>query len=114
MNESHQAAMAGSHVAVPVNEVPRVEVGPGCTRRDLPSNVGVRVWIVDMAPDSIWPHVDHHDTGEEFYVLSGEVIEDEARYPTGTYVTFAPGSAHRPRTEIGVRLLGLNLVAVPA
>jgi hypothetical protein len=27
-----------------------------------------------------------------------------------TYHYFAPGSSHRPRTESGVRLFGINLV----
>lgn len=108
------AAAPGSHRALRVDDVPAIEVGPGCLRRDLPSNAGVRVWIVDMAPGSRWPHVDHHDTGEEFYVLDGEVIEGDARYGAGTYVTFAPGSEHRPHTESGVRLYGFNLVAPSA
>lgn len=98
-----------------VDDVAVVEVGPGCARRDLPGNAGARVWIVDMTPGSVWPYVDHHEqTGEEYYVVSGEVIEGDARYPAGTYVSFAPNSQHRPRTESGVRLFGINLVAIPA
>ncbi|RPE77209.1 dimethylsulfonioproprionate lyase family protein [Vulcaniibacterium tengchongense] len=84
-------------------------IGPGCVRRDLPSNPGVRVWVVEMAPGAQWPDHDHHDTGESYYVIEGEVIEGEARYGAGTYVNFAPDSRHRPRTETGVRLLGLNV-----
>jgi len=37
------------------------------------------------------------------------VIEDGSRHRAGTWVHFAPGSSHRPRTETGVRLLGYNL-----
>lgn len=92
-------------------DAPTVHVGPGCLRRDLPSVAGVRTWIVEMAPGSRWPHVDHHDTGEAYYVLEGEVIEGEARIGAGHYVRFAPGSSHRPHTETGVRLLGVNPVA---
>jgi hypothetical protein len=95
--------------AMSVDEVPAIEIGEGCSRRDLPSNPGVRVWVVDMAPGAQWPYYDHHDTGESFYVISGEVIEGEARYGAGTYVAFAPDSRHRPRTESGVRLIGLNV-----
>lgn len=111
MDESDHAAALRSHAAMAIDDAPVIEIGLGCTRRDLPSNAGIRMWVVDMAPGSTWPHVDHHDAGEEFYVISGEVIEGEARYPAGTYVSFAPGTSHRPRTETGVRLFGLNLIA---
>jgi hypothetical protein len=45
-------------------------------------------------------------------VLSGEVIEGDVRHPAGSYVVFAPGSRHRPRTETGARILGLTLASV--
>ncbi len=109
MLEAHEPLLASSHLAMRIDDLPAVVVGPGCSRRDLPSSVGVRVWVVDMAAGSQWPHVDHHDGGEEFYVVSGEVIEGDLRYRAGTYVTFARDSSHRPRTEIGVRLFGFNL-----
>jgi len=104
------ALAPGPHHALRIEDAPVVRVGPGCVRRDLPSNPGVRVWVVEMEPGSLWPAVDQHDArGEEFYVIAGEVIEGDRKYPAGTYVTFAANSAHRPRTEIGVRLLGINL-----
>lgn len=88
-----------------------VIIGPGCIRRDLPSRAGVRTWIVEMAPGSEWPHVDHHkEGGEDVFVLDGEVIEGDERYGIGTYLHFAPDSAHQPRTETGVRLIGFNLL----
>ena len=95
--------------AMRIDDIAAIRIGEGCSRRDLPSNPGVRVWVVDMAPGAQWPYYDHHDTGESFYVISGEVIEGEARYGAGTYVAFAPDSRHRPRTESGVRLIGLNV-----
>lgn len=96
--------------AVRIDDVPVVKVGPGCTRRDLPSTDHVRVWVVDMAPGSEWPRVDEHgDTGEEIYIVSGEVIEGDQRYPAGTYMYFSPGTHHRPRTETGVRMFGFNV-----
>jgi hypothetical protein len=87
-----------------------VDVGPGCTRRDLPANDRVRVWVVDMAAGAQWPHVDHHDVhGEVVYVVSGELIEGDRRFGAGHCLTFGPHSRHRPRTDIGVRLFGFNL-----
>lgn len=62
-----------------------------------------------MAPGSEWPRMDRHDTGEACFVLDGEVINDGVRHPAGTQIVFAPGSRHRPRTDIGARLLGFNL-----
>ena len=96
--------------ALLLDDAQPIEVGPGCIRRDLPSTSDVRVWVVDMEPNSEWPYVDDHPTGEEFYVVSGEIIEGDQRFGAGTYVHFAPGSSHRPRTESGVRLFGINLV----
>jgi mannose-6-phosphate isomerase-like protein (cupin superfamily) len=93
-----------------IAEVPAVEVGHGCARRDLPSLDSFRAWVVEMSPGAEWPRVDVHDTGEAFLVLEGEVIEGDRRFGPGTYVLFDRGTAHRPRTEGGVRLFGFNVV----
>lgn len=94
---------------VRVDDVEPAIVGPGCFRRDLPSTNALRVWVVDMSPGSIWPVVDEHDTGEEVYVASSEIIEGEDRFGAGTYLFFKPGSRHRPRMETGARLFGINV-----
>jgi mannose-6-phosphate isomerase-like protein (cupin superfamily) len=114
MDRAPQQRSVDAHEAVAVEAVPITPVGTGSTRRDLPAPPGVRVWVVDISPGTQWPHVDHHDTGEGYYVVSGEVIEGEHRYPAGTCVSFAPGSHHRPRTERGARLFGFNPVAASA
>jgi len=95
-----------------VNIMPQVQVSPGCVRIDLPSRDGVRIWIVDMAPESEWPYVDDHDgNGEDIFVVHGELIEGDRTIPAGSFVQFAPNSRHRPRTITGVRLFGFNLLS---
>jgi anti-sigma factor ChrR (cupin superfamily) len=97
-------------IATLVDAAPVVDIGPGCTRRDLPANAGVRTWIVDIAPGAQWPYVDHHDEyGEEVFVVSGELIEGDRRYGPGQHLCYAPGSSHQPRSDTGVRLFGINL-----
>jgi uncharacterized cupin superfamily protein len=86
-----------------------VIVGPGCLRRDLPNAGGLRVWIVEMEPGAEWPHVDVHDAyGEQVLVIDGEIIEGDRRIGPGKFVNFGAHSFHRPRTETGVRLFGVN------
>ena len=93
------------------DSVEPVLVGPGCYRRDLPTIGLVRAWVVDMDPGAEWPHVDRHGaTGEEVFVVSGELIEGKSRHPAGSYVLYHADSSHRPRTETGVRLFGFNLL----
>jgi len=97
--------------ALRIDEIEPIPVGPGCYRRDLPGIEGLRglrAWVVDMDPGSVWPHLDHHPDGEAYVVLQGEVFEGERRCSPGTYVVFRSGTSHRPRTEQGVRLFGFN------
>ncbi|MFE6050502.1 cupin domain-containing protein [Kitasatospora sp. NPDC056446] len=96
--------------SVLVEEVEAVEVGPGVVRRRLVRTGHARGWVVDFAPGSQWPVVDLHATEERYFVLSGEVIEGEERHPAGSYVVFAPGSSHRPRSESGARILGITVL----
>lgn len=94
---------------VQVDEVTPIEVVPGITRRRLPGTGYARGWLIDFAPGTAWPEVDVHATEERYYVLSGEVIEGDERHGPGTYVVYAPGSRHRPRTETGARMLGITV-----
>ncbi|HEX5354409.1 MAG TPA: hypothetical protein VFW60_10035 [Rhodanobacteraceae bacterium] len=93
MNETLSPSIPDMLDAMRVDEVDPIVVGPGCLRRDLPGPDGLRVWMVDMAPGSVWPVVDEHDTGETVYVVAGEVIEDGQRFGMGTYLYFKPEAA---------------------
>jgi ChrR Cupin-like domain len=94
---------------VDVDSVAPVEVGPRITRRTLPTTDRAREWVIGFAPGSEWPYVDVHDHEERYFVVTGEIIEGDHRFGAGSYVVFAPGSRHRPRSETGGRMLGINL-----
>lgn len=94
---------------VNVDEVEPEEVVPGIVRRQMPATQWARGWMYDFAPGAEWPEVDVHDTEERYYVVSGEFIDRCRRLGPGSYVVFAPGSTHRPRTETGARMLGISL-----
>ncbi|MGW7200860.1 cupin domain-containing protein [Streptomyces chryseus] len=93
-----------------VDEVEPVEVAPGITRRRLPATEWARGWMYDFAPGTEWPEVDVHEGEERYYVISGEFIDRGKRLGPGSYVVFAPGSTHRPRTESGARMLGISIL----
>lgn len=96
--------------AVLVDEITPIEVAPGIVRRKLPMSEYAHSWLIDFAPGTQWPEIDLHTVEERYFVLSGEVIEGEERHGPGTYVVFAPGSSHRPRTETGARMLGITVL----
>lgn len=93
-----------------VDEVEPVEVVPGIIRRRLPATEHARGWMYDFAPGAEWPEADVHDGEERYYVISGEFIDRGRRLGPGSYVVFAPGSTHRPRTETGARMLGISIL----
>jgi len=95
---------------VDIDAVAPVDVGPGIIRRTLPTTDRARGWVIDFAPGSQWPSMEVHEEEERYFVLSGEVIEGKRRHGAGSYVVFAPGSRHRPRSDTGARMLGINLV----
>ena len=96
--------------SVLVDEVDTAEVAPGITRRGLPSGM-VLARAFDMAPGSRWPVVDHHGADESIYVVHGELIEGEDRYPAGTYLLYRAGTSHQPSTETGVQILVFSKAA---
>ncbi|MBN6051864.1 cupin domain-containing protein [Nonomuraea sp. RK-328] len=93
-----------------VDEIEGVEVAPGIVRRGLPVTGWARGWMYDFAPGTEWPEVDVHEIEERYYVVSGEFIDCGRTLGPGSYVVFAPGSRHRPRTETGARMLGISIV----
>ncbi|MFD1084408.1 cupin domain-containing protein [Micromonospora andamanensis] len=95
---------------VHVDEVEPVEVVPGIVRRRLPATEWARGWLYDFAPGAEWPEVDVHEGEERYYVVSGEFIDCGRRLGPGSYVVFAPGSRHRPRTETGARMIGISIL----
>lgn len=90
-------------------DLPAVQVCPGVTQRNFPSSDHLIGWILDFEPGAEWPEATPHPTEERYYVLSGEIIDNGERLPAGTYVIFAPGTTHRPRTDVGAQLLGVNV-----
>lgn len=92
-----------------VDEVEAVEVVPGIIRRRLPATEWARGWMYDFAPGTEWPEDDVHEGEERYYVISGEFVDRGQRLGPGSYVVFAPGSVHRPRTETGARMLGISI-----
>lgn len=94
-----------------IAEVPRIQVGPGCYRRDLPSRAGMRLWVVEMDPGAEWPQVDQHgERGEDVFIVEGAMIEGDKRYEAGTFLHFDRNSSHKPRTDVGTKLYGINLL----
>jgi quercetin dioxygenase-like cupin family protein len=107
---SETEAASGLKTTLQVDDVAPTEVIPGIMRRRLQHTEYARAWLIDFAAGTEWPEVDHHATEERYYVLSGEVIDGGERHQAGTYVVFAPGSTHRPRTETGARMLGITVL----
>lgn len=92
------------------DQLPAVEVAPGIQRRNLTRTPHAGGWIIDFAPGTQWPDVDHHAGEERYFVLEGEVLEGHRVHGPGAYIVFGSGSSHQPRTETGARMLGISIV----
>ncbi|MFF1696465.1 cupin domain-containing protein [Streptomyces sp. NPDC058257] len=108
MSESTDTPMLKT--VVQVDDVEPQEVAPGIVRRRLQRTQYARGWLIDFAAGTEWPETDVHATEERYFVVSGEVIDGGERHGPGSYVVFAPGSRHRPRTESGARMLGITVL----
>jgi hypothetical protein len=74
MTTSHTSAQPWP-IAVDTGAVERLPVTDGIVRRSLPSTDYASGWIIDFAPGTQWSAIDHHDTEERYFVLTGEVID---------------------------------------
>ena len=102
-------SLPAATIAIDVDSIEPEVVGPGCTIRTLTLDAHHEMWVADIEAGAEWPEVDHHDGPELVVVVSGEVIEGTRPHGPGTFLAFGPGSSHRPRSESGVRLVGVNL-----
>lgn len=59
--------------------------------------------LVRFAPGAHFSH-HTHELGEEFFVLEGTFVDEDAIYPAGTYVRHPPGSSHQPHSPDGCLL----------
>lgn len=59
--------------------------------------------LVRLRPGTRTPEHDHPG-GEEVYVMSGGLADDNGRYPAGTWLRFPHGSRHRPWSDAGCTL----------
>jgi hypothetical protein len=110
MTDHNASESTPETTVVHIDDITPDEVAPGILRRRLPRTDRARAWLIDFAPGTEWPEIDVHASEERYFVLSGEVIEGPERHGAGTYVVFAPGSSHRPRTETGARMLGITVL----
>lgn len=106
---SRSDATQPSPTVVDTETAERRTVTDGIVRRDLQETDYARGWIIDFAPGTQWPAIDHHDSEERYFVLSGEVVDGDEVYPAGSYVVFPAGSQHQPRSEVGATMLGINI-----
>ena len=60
--------------------------------------------IVEFAPGSYFD-AHTHDGGEEYFVLDGVFSDESGDYPAGHYVRNPIGTAHKPHTKDGARIL---------
>jgi anti-sigma factor ChrR (cupin superfamily) len=59
--------------------------------------------VTELAPGARLGPVELPE-GEEIFVLRGELEDEHGRYPTHTWLRFAPGAVHSPRSTNGCSL----------
>jgi anti-sigma factor ChrR (cupin superfamily) len=88
-----------SHICLATDDV-HWENGPGGTLFNILHKFkGETVYLVKWSPGVTVPsHT--HPAGEETFIISGELIDEDGRYPAGTCIRNPPGSSHSPRAEV--------------
>lgn len=99
--------------SVLIDDVATFTVCPGITGRRLHLTDFIGAWVYDFEPGTEWPAVDHHEAEERYYVVSGEIVDNEIAYSAGSYVVMHAGSSHRPGSRTGGRILGVSQVLAP-
>ena len=62
-----------------------------------------KVALIQIAP-GVKLQTHQHVGGEEFFVLSGSITDENGHYSTGTWVRYPDGSAHAPYSDEGCKL----------
>jgi anti-sigma factor ChrR (cupin superfamily) len=81
------------------------ETAPGRERFDLYDHPGhpEKIYLSRLSA-GVAVDLHTHDGGEEVFVVEGELRDENGRYPAGTWLRLADGSAHAPRTDGGCLL----------
>ena len=94
------------YTSISVDAAPVREVFPGIRARTLWSGrSGAHANVLEMDPNTAWPHRDVHEPGpEEVFVLAGTFNDGARDYPAGTFLHAPAGSWHVPSTTTGCTL----------
>lgn len=97
--------MAGYEWAT-VAQAPVRELFPGIRLRPLwAGDGGAAAFVLEMDPDTSWPHRDVHEPGpEEVFVVQGTFHDGVRGYPQGSFIHAPAGSWHVPQTTTGCTL----------
>jgi anti-sigma factor ChrR (cupin superfamily) len=88
-----------------------IATSPGIRKRVLHDDpmTGAHTLLVEFQPGAATSKLGPHPNGEEIYVIRGTFLDGDRRCPAGTFLHYAPGSAHQPRSDEGC----LCLITVP-
>lgn len=89
-----------------------IATSPGIRKRVLhkDSRTGAHTLLVEFLPGAATTKYGPHPNGEEIYVVRGTFIDGDTVCSAGSFLHYAPGSSHMPRSEEGC----LCVIMVPA